>query len=153
MRRVALALIGTVTGLVMLLTFKTRSTDSTAAVATSTENTGTGAGPGSGATSASPSPSTGRSGSKTLTGDAVDTRFGPVQVQITLQNGKITSVTAVEYPTSSPLDREINADAIPQLNQEALTAQSAQIDAISGATYTSNGYTGSLQSALDKAGV
>jgi len=74
-------------------------------------------------------------------------------VQITVQNGRITAVNAVEYPQNNPRDQQINAYAIPQLNQEALSANSASIDMVSGATYTSEGYLGSLQSALDKAGL
>jgi Uncharacterized protein conserved in bacteria len=68
-------------------------------------------------------------------------------------NGKLTDVTAVEYPSENPRDQEINSYAIPALNQEALAAGSAKIDMISGATYTSQGYIDSLQSALDKAGL
>ena len=105
-------------------------------------------------------PSTGSSssgakatGSKTVTGDAADTRYGPVQVAITVDGKKITKIDVVEYPTESGRDREINSYAIPQLNQEAMAAQSANIDGVSGATYTADGYTRSLQSAIDKAGL
>jgi uncharacterized protein with FMN-binding domain len=83
----------------------------------------------------------------------VQTGCGPVQVRITLSGGKITAATAVQAPGSTPRSRQITADAVPKLNQEAVTAQSARIDAVSGASYTSQGYTQSLQSALDKAGV
>jgi uncharacterized protein with FMN-binding domain len=74
-------------------------------------------------------------------------------VRVTLKNGKITDVTAVSYPTDNPRDQEINSYAIPQLRREALAAQSAQIDSVSGASYTSDGYKQSLQSALDSAGL
>ena len=74
-------------------------------------------------------------------------------MRITVQNGTITAVEAIEYPQNNPRDQQINAYAIPQLNQEALSAKSASIDMVSGATYTSEGYVGSLQSALDKAGL
>jgi uncharacterized protein with FMN-binding domain len=86
-------------------------------------------------------------------GDAADTRYGPVQVQVVVKNGTVTSVEAVDYPTSDPRDAQINSYAIPQLNAEALSAGSASIDMVSGATYTSEGYLSSLQSALDKAGL
>jgi uncharacterized protein with FMN-binding domain len=76
-----------------------------------------------------------------------------VQVQITVTNGKITKATAVVYPTENGRDQEINAYAVPTLQQETLSAQSAQIDMVSGATYTSDGYIQSLQSALDQAGI
>jgi uncharacterized protein with FMN-binding domain len=90
---------------------------------------------------------------KTVTGDPADTMYGPVQVQITVKNGKLAGVDAIEYPTETPHDEQINAYAIPQLTQEALAAGSAKIDAVSGASYTSQGYITSLQSALDKAGI
>ncbi|MCC9706696.1 FMN-binding protein [Streptomyces sp. MNU76] len=75
--------------------------------------------------------------------------YGPVQVRVTLKNGKLTDVTAVAYPRNNPRDQQINSYAIPRLTSEALTAQSADIDTVSGATYTSEGYRQSLQSALD----
>jgi uncharacterized protein with FMN-binding domain len=86
-------------------------------------------------------------------GDAVDTQFGPVQVKISVRAGKVVSATAVEYPTSSPRDQEINSYAIPQLEQETIGVSSAGIDMVSGATFTSEGYLQSLQSALNKAGL
>ena len=88
-----------------------------------------------------------------MTGTAADTIYGPVQVQITVKNGKVTAAQAVQYPQDSPRDQQINSYAIPVLNQEAVSASSASIDAVSGATYTSGGYVTSLQSALDKAGL
>jgi uncharacterized protein with FMN-binding domain len=87
----------------------------------------------------------------TVNGAAEDTRYGPVQVQITLSGGRITYATAIDYPQASGRDQEINSIAIPQLNAEVLQAQNAQIDTVSGATYTSDGYARSLQSALDAA--
>ncbi len=80
-----------------------------------------------------------------------DTPFGPVQVQLQINSGKIVSATAISFPQNSGRDAEINSYAIPILQQETVTAQSAQIDTVSGATYTSNGYLQSLQSALDAA--
>ena len=99
------------------------------------------------------SSSTSTSAATTVTGDASDTRYGPVQVQITVKNGKITNVTATQYPSTDPRDQQINAYAIPALDQEALQAGNANINMISGATYTSDGYIASLQSALGKAGL
>src|SRR5207302_5790965 len=81
---------------------------------------------------------TARAPTVTVTGNAASTRYGPVQVQITVTSGKITAVDAVEYPTAKSRDVQINSRAIPQLDQEALAAQSAHINMISGATYTSN---------------
>jgi uncharacterized protein with FMN-binding domain len=74
-----------------------------------------------------------------------------VQVQVRIRSGKIVDVTALRQPDGNDRDREINSYAIPQLHDEVLAAQSAQIDAVSGATVTSNGYKQSLQSALDAA--
>jgi uncharacterized protein with FMN-binding domain len=79
------------------------------------------------------------------------TRWGAVQVQITVADGKISAAEAVVYPQANSRDRQINAYAVPVLEQEAVTAQSADIDVVSGATVTSDGYIQSLQSALDQA--
>jgi uncharacterized protein with FMN-binding domain len=89
--------------------------------------------------------------SGTYTGSRTNTRWGIVEVQITVKNGKITSSQAIEYPNNNRRDQDINAYALPILNQEAASAQSANIDAIAGATVTSNGYRTSLQSAIDRA--
>jgi hypothetical protein len=94
----------------------------------------------------------GSTGTRTVDGDAAQTRYGPVQLRLTLSGTKITAVTAIQLPNDNPRDQEISDFAIPQLTQETLTAQNARIDTVSGATYTSEGYVQSLQSALDKAG-
>ena len=164
MKRVIASLFGTVAGLVMLLGFKTHTQTATipAAVSTTsgdgsgtsgTSGTNTSTASGSGNSSSTKSTTKTSSGTQTYTGDSVNTQWGPVQVQITVTNGKITSATAVVYPSGNPRDQEINAYAIPQLNTETVNANSAQIDSISGATVTSGGYIGSLQSAIDKAGL
>jgi uncharacterized protein with FMN-binding domain len=162
MRRVILAICATAVGLVLLLSFKTHT--QTAAPGTSpaaalgspspgpsgtTGSTGTGS---TGGTTGQTAPaSTGAA--KTVTGAAWPTIYGPVQVRVTVKAGKLSAVTAVEYPTDTPRDYQINSFAIPQLNAEALAAGSAKVDTVSGATYTSGGYVGSLQNALDKAGI
>ena len=79
------------------------------------------------------------------------TRYGPVQVQITVENGKITAAETLQVPMESRHDQMINSQAVPVYNSEVVTAQSAQIDMVSGATVTFNGYVGSLQAALDQA--
>jgi uncharacterized protein with FMN-binding domain len=94
----------------------------------------------------------GQSGSGTVTGPAVNTRWGPVQVAITLDGDRITAVTVPRYPDGNRKDEQINARALPILVQETLNAQSADIDTVSGATVTSEGYVESLQAALDQAG-
>ncbi|WP_040167657.1 FMN-binding protein [Microbacterium gorillae] len=88
----------------------------------------------------------------TFTGDAADTRYGPVQVAVTVSGGRITGVQVPQYPTTERRDQEINSQALPMLISETTQAQSAQIQMISGATFTSEGYLQSLQSALDQAG-
>jgi uncharacterized protein with FMN-binding domain len=91
--------------------------------------------------------------SGTFTGDAAQTRFGPVQVSITISNGRITNVTAPVYPRESFQDQQINAQAIPWLEQQTIAAQSANIQGVGGASYTSQGFYQSLVSALSKAGI
>ena len=156
MRRVILAIVSTAIGLVFLLSFKTHTQSALGTGASAVGTPTPGSGTASAATPATPpasqAPGT-ASGSKTVTGEAINTVYGPVQVRITVTGGKITAVTAVEYPTETPRDSQINAFAIPQLNAETLAASSANIDAVSGATYTSQGYIGSLQNALDKTGL
>ena len=72
-------------------------------------------------------------------------------IRVRVPGGKVTAAQAVVYPQDTPRDQQINAFAIPELNREAVTASSAKIDMVSGATYTSQGYLRSLQSALDQA--
>jgi uncharacterized protein with FMN-binding domain len=138
MLRAILAIVGTAAGLIFLLSFKTHGTS----VTTTPPAAVSGTSGASGAASAPSSPSSGPSGAtataKTVTGEAADTRYGPVQVKITVKNGKLVAVNAVVYPQNDPRDAQINAYAI---------------DTVSGATYTSEGYVASLQSALDQAGI
>lgn len=93
------------------------------------------------------------SGDKSVTGDSADTRWGPVQIQIVVSGGRMAGVKVLVAPQNNHRDIEINNEALPILNEEALSARSARIDMVSGATYTSDGYIRSLQSALDKAGL
>ena len=88
--------------------------------------------------------------SVTLVGDPVSFRFGTVQVQATVENGVITSVQALQLPDGDRHSVQISQQVEPLLADEALAAQSARIDTISGATYTSRAYAQSLQSALDQ---
>jgi uncharacterized protein with FMN-binding domain len=148
-RRLALWGLTTVSTVVLLFSYRT-STSSALPAATPTSPTTTTTPSTAGATSAAKTTST---YTGTVTGTPADTRWGPVQVKVTLAAGRITAVDVVEEPDSNGRDQEINADAVPQLVTETITAQSAQIDMVSGATYTSQGYVTSLQSALDQAGV
>ncbi|MDQ8046818.1 MAG: FMN-binding protein [Patulibacter sp.] len=108
---------------------------------------------GSGSSGSTASGTGGSSVSGTFTGDATQTRYGPVQVRITVAGGKITDVTALQLTDHDGRSVQISQQAAPILRQEALAAQSASIQAVSGATFTSEGYTTSLQSAIDKAGL
>ena len=154
MRRVVVGTMGTLSGLVLLFSYHTSLGGGTALAGGTTTAAGAGGTPtptptqsssGSGLTGS------GTSSSGTYTGSSVDTRWGPVQVQITVENGRITAAQAVVYPQENPRDQEINAYAVPQLNSEAVQANSGSIDAVSGATVTSDGYIQSLQSAIDQA--
>jgi uncharacterized protein with FMN-binding domain len=105
------------------------------------------------ATAPATSPPTTNAGAvRTVDGDPFDNRYGTVQVQVTLQGRQITNVTPLQMPTDRERSAEISQQAAPLLLQEVLQAQSAQIDIIGGASYTSQSYAQSLQSALDKAG-
>jgi FMN-binding protein len=167
MRRVILAVTGTIAGLVALLSFKSHVPSSPVAA--------TAAGPGSGSSSSSPpaaSSSPPRGGGQTeaapgafpqgslartlsagetaVNGKVASTSYGPVQIQLIERSGKIVKVAVLVQPLNTLNDIQIGKFAFPKLISETLTAQDAKIDAVSGATYTSAGYVQSLQSALDK---
>ena len=91
--------------------------------------------------------------SGTFTGSTQQTRFGPVQVEITISNGKITAARALQYPNNDFRSQSISQQAIPYLVQETLAANSANIQGVGGASYTSQGWYDSLVSALAKAGM
>jgi uncharacterized protein with FMN-binding domain len=159
MRRIVIWLASTVTVVVLLFGYHT-STNKTASSAPTVDGT---SGPTTSAGNApteSPSsgPSSGSNGSgstkiTTYTGPVAQTQWGPVQVKITVQSGKLTKVTILQQPNGNPRDAEINGYALPILINESLSAQSANIDMVSGATVTSEGYAQSLQAALDEAGI
>ena len=159
MRRAPLVLGATALGLAATLGFHPRApTSITTATANprGTASSGTtaaapgGARAGSAASSASKPSSS--SAATTVTGAAASTPYGPAQVRVTIRNGKITDITAVQLPSNDPHSQQIAVAVEPMLRASALAAQSANINAISGATYTSEGYKSSLQSALDQAG-
>jgi hypothetical protein len=91
--------------------------------------------------------------SRPVEGPVVDTRYGPVRVEVVVAGGRITDVRALEYPNEARRSQSISEQALPMLREEVLSAQSASIDTISGATYTSDAYGQSLQAALDSAGL
>lgn len=126
---------GVLIGLLFLYPTSTNRTDSPTATAAAPGVVSTGA----------------ANGVTTVNGTSADTRYGPVQVRITIRAQRLVAVTALVYPSSEGRDREISSFALPRLGQEAIAAQSAQIDTVSGATFTSDGYRRSLQAALDAA--
>lgn len=179
MRKVAGALLATAAGLIALLSFKSH-TPAAAGALTAAGGSGTSAltgagssptpapdtGSGSGSGSSAPAQGGASSGTAggsgtgagsgrngTYTGSAADTMYGPVQVRITVSGGKLTRVDVLQVPDEGRYESEIVADALPILQSEALSAQSANIDIVSGATFTSQGYAQSLQSALNQAGI
>ena len=148
---------GTVTAVVLLFGYHTSTSgpngapSATKPVISSTPSAST---PGT----SSPSSSTAGSGSakagsaqRTVTGPSVNTRWGPVQVAVTTSGGKVISVKVLDYPSGNSTDAQINSYALPVLVQETMNQQSAHIDMVSGATYTSDGYIQSLQAAIDRA--
>lgn len=179
MKKIVYAVLATLTGLVLLFSYRTSleavapAASGTAGTAKSTTGSATGTTSGSTSSGASSGSSASASGSSsgsssttsgsgsattptglkdgTFTGQAADTRYGAVQVAITVSGGQITDVSVPQYPNTERRDEEINAQAIPILVSETKSAQSAQVDMVSGATFTSDGYTQSLQSAIDQA--
>jgi hypothetical protein len=176
MRRIVLWLASTAAVLMLLAGYHTSfagplATNSTTSVysagtladratsGSSTAPSSGGAGTGSGSTGSGSSGSGGGSGgssaatSSTVTGDTVQTQWGPVQVAVSVSGSQITGVSVLQHPSGNSQDDQINGYALPILVDETMAAQSAQIDMVSGATYTSAGYQQSLQSALDRAGL
>lgn len=151
MRRIVIAIGTTLSGLVLLFSWPTSLNRPAAA---SAAGTGTAAGTtASGTASGSTASGTTATTATTYDGAAASTRYGDVQVRITVSGGAVTAAEAIAYPDNNGHDQQINAYAIPVLNRETVAAQSASIAMVSGATYTSTGYAESLQSALDQAGL
>jgi uncharacterized protein with FMN-binding domain len=174
MKRVLLAVTGTVLGVVALLSFKTHGQVATASgglpsaglpgasssASAASPSTSTGAPPDPTATKATPATKSSSAAAKSTsptsvsyTGAAEQTRYGIVQVKLTVRGNKITNVGFAQLTAFDGRSQQINSQAAPTLLQETLQAQSAKIDSVSGASYTSQGYIQSLQSALDKAGL
>jgi len=161
MRRVILAVTGTIAGLVALLSFKSHVPSAPVAATTGTGGTSTSASStstsGGGQTEvvpgAFPQGSIAKNlpaGETAVDGKVANTSYGPVQIQLIKRSGKIVKVAVLVQPTNTLHDVQIGEFAFPKLISETLAAQDAKIDAVSGASYTSAGYIQSLQSALDK---
>jgi uncharacterized protein with FMN-binding domain len=151
MPRAPIVLVATVTGLAAVLSFKPHAPalpNVSASAATPSASATPGAGSGAGSGSGSGTGSTAQT--KTATGDAIDTPYGSAQVKVTVSGGKITKIEALQLQGNDPKSVMISSSAEPLLRESALAKQSANIDAVSGATFTSASYEASLQSALDK---
>lgn len=163
MHRTAAAIAVTVIGLWLILSFKSSPVSHVAAAVPAPASSATSAAPSDTAgqpPAGPPAPGTGPvpttttpSGStRTIDGDVVSNHYGEVQVAVVLDGKKIVDVKALKLPVDRARSAEISDQAAPLLHDEVLQAQSAQIDTIGGASYTSDSYAKSLQSALDKAG-
>jgi uncharacterized protein with FMN-binding domain len=174
MRRAPIVITATVLGTAGVLLFKPLAASSIESTGSASGSTGSSssssetAGASSSSSTPAPSTSSGSSSSSTsssgsssssaktvsatVTGAVETDRFGNTQVKVTLKDGKITEITTLQYNDGDPRSAEISQQAIPLLRQEVLSNQTAAVDTVSGATYTSNAYEASLQSALDKAG-
>ncbi len=164
MKRVILTVVATVIAIVALLSFKTQTRTTAGgpqvglpSAVESTPAGTTAAATSPNATSAPPDPTRGGASSagsqRSATGSAVETRYGVVQVKVTVSGSHIVSVAFVQLTGNERRSDEINQGAAPILLKETLSAQSAHIDTVSGATYTTDGYIQSLQSALDQLGI
>jgi len=157
MRRIVTAILSTITAVVLIFGYHT-STNSAAAASPVVQQPGPPSSAPhsrsrnrSGSSTRSPSTASKPTTATTFTGGVASTQWGPVQVQITVRDHKITRARAVQYPQGASNDAQINGYALPILDQEVVQKQSAAIDAVSGATVTSDGYLQSLQSAIDAA--
>jgi uncharacterized protein with FMN-binding domain len=158
MRRAPIILTATILGTTGVLLFKpvtTTAEASTSSTAASGSTTTSSSAPTSSASSSASSSSSGTTTTAkdgTYTGAAETTRFGTTQVKVTISGGKITEITTVQLNQDDPKSLQISESAAPTLRSEVLSKQTAAVDVVSGATYTSDAYEASLQSALDKAG-
>jgi uncharacterized protein with FMN-binding domain len=154
MRRVILAVTGTIAGLVALLSFKAHiptvpvaSTSGTGGGSSTTSSSSTSSRTIPGEFQSVAGPLT--AGETTVTGKVANTVYGPVQIELVVKSHKIVKVAVLEQPTNTIHDIQIGEFAFPKLISETLTTQNAKVDAVSGASYTSAGYISSLQSAVD----
>jgi uncharacterized protein with FMN-binding domain len=171
MRRITMWVVSTVAALVLLFSYRTSTSGATGtstaghaanapgvvtgpsldAVPGPTDSTAPAPSAGSGTPVPSPKSTTAKNQVTVVNGSVAQTRWGPVQVQVRISGGKIVEISTLQVPNGNGRDQEINSYAVPQLRQQVLTAQSATIDGVSGATVTSDGYRESLQAALDAA--
>jgi uncharacterized protein with FMN-binding domain len=166
MRRAPIVVAATGAGLAALLSFHTTSLSGPTGPlvsATGPGTTGSGtAGPPNTAPTTAPTtasttapttaPTTTTQATRRANGDDVEYRYGQLELQVTVKAGRISDIEPAVDEATDPRSAQINDQAIPYLRDQALQAQSAHIDGVSGATYTSDAYVQSLQAALDKLG-
>jgi uncharacterized protein with FMN-binding domain len=162
MRRAVVATAGTVVGLVLLLGYRSEGAVKVQKVDTgsgASTNAGTGSGTGTGSAGSTGTGSTGTtvptaassSSDHSYTGQDVFYRYGDIEVAVALSGSRIVTVTVPQDDASSPYSQTVNSAAVPVLVKEAVDAQGVNFDVVSGATFTSDAFAQSLQSALDKA--
>lgn len=149
MKRIIIAIGATVSGIVLLFSWPTSTNQPVGSAGGTAVATGGSTGSGTGTDTSTSAAAT----TATYDGAAASTRYGDVQVEITVTGDVVTDATAITYPNGNRHDQQINAYAIPILEAATVDAQSANLDMVSGATVTSRGYVASLQDALDQAGL
>jgi uncharacterized protein with FMN-binding domain len=160
-KRAPIVITSTAAGVALVLSFHTSHASLGIKSASGTTPAGSGSTPttapqstGSSPESTSPAttapPST---SSRSATGNDVQYRYGEIEIEVTASGSKITNVTILKDDATDGRSYQINSEAVPILQSETISAQSSQIDGVSGATYTSQAYLQSLQSALDQLGI
>ena len=147
MQRAPIVLSTTALGLVGVLSYHAAAGSSSASLTTTTAGA---AKTTTAPSAAAPTPPTTSGKTRTATGSDVSFTYGDLQVKVTMSGTKLTNVQVVQLNVSDPHSAQIDQSAIPSLTQEAIASGSAKINAVSGASYTSQAYTQSLQSAIDK---
>ncbi len=160
MRRSTMIAGGAVLGVAGVIALPQPSTPQQVAVAGNSAATASGGGTGSTASAAKPAASSGstraastKPATKIVTGGLAANQYGQLQVKLSIKNGRITKVGFTTFVANDGHSVQIDQSAAPVLIRETIAAQSAHIQAVSGATYTSNAYQQSLQAAIDKAGL
>ena len=153
-RRILLVAVSTLVIVLLLFSYRTSTSGAGSSVASGQQVTiSSGSTAPAPEADVEPGPGVESADGQTFTGTAAQTRYGPVQVEVTISGSTITNVSVPQYPSSDRRDAEINGRALPILVQQTVDTQRGDVDMVSGATYTSEGYRESLQAALDAAGL
>lgn len=167
MKRAPIVLAGTAAGLIGVISYHTASAPSAQALssASTAQTTTSAASTSTSSASATTTTTTTKTKAKakatsakkssaattrTVTGEDVDYQYGDIEVKVTKTGSRITNISVVKLDVTDPRSEQIDEVAVPELRSQAMSAQSAKIDGVSGASYTSSAYAQSLQSALDK---